>query len=52
MESKKFAELVCYRCGFFDIALINNQDDKLVYKCQRCGKVWIKRDGDGLTQGL
>lgn len=49
-SSKPSSELVCYRCGSFDIALLNIREDKSVYKCQHCGKVWIKRDVDGYTK--
>lgn len=47
---KKHAELVCYRCGSFDIVLLNKTEMKIVYKCQSCGKVWIKRDMNGLEK--
>ena len=51
MESNEFArfssDLVCYRCGSFSIVKINSQDGKSVYKCNSCGKVWIKRDMNG-----
>ena len=46
-ESKKNPELLCYRCGSFSIVLLNQQDGKRVFKCQSCGKVWIKRDVNG-----
>ena len=47
---KPNSELVCYRCGSFDVVLLNREGARLVYKCQHCGKVWIKRDADGYTE--
>ena len=49
-SSKLNSELVCYRCGSFDVVLLNSQQNKSVYKCQHCGKVWIKRDADDYTK--
>ena len=46
-DKKKYADIVCYRCGSFDIVLLNREETKLVYKCESCGKVWIKRDVNG-----
>ena len=54
MESNEFSkfspELVCYNCGSFSIELLNSQDNKRVYRCNICGKVWIKRDMNGLEK--
>ncbi|MEM3502847.1 MAG: hypothetical protein QXJ62_05005 [Nitrososphaeria archaeon] len=35
---------VCFNCGSFDIELLNHQNNKSVYKCRICGKVWIKKE--------
>ncbi len=50
INGKKHTDLVCYRCGSFNVVLLNSEENKLVYKCQVCGKVWIKRDYDGDMQ--
>ncbi len=47
IERENTPELVCYRCGSFNVILLNSEDSKRVYKCENCGKVWIKRDGNG-----
>ena len=44
IEKEKPVNSVCYQCGSFDIALLNQQDGKRVFKCQTCGKIWIKMD--------
>jgi len=33
---------LCFRCGSFDIKLLNEEDGKQVFKCGRCGKVWLR----------
>jgi len=47
IKRKNDSEPVCYHCGSFNIDLLNKQDNKRVFKCRDCGKVWIKREGYG-----
>lgn len=35
--------LVCYRCGSEDIGFMRENDKTLVYKCQECGNVFVKK---------
>lgn len=46
-EREKPLGLVCYNCGSFDIVLLNKAENRLIYRCQTCGKVWFKRDVNG-----
>jgi len=46
-KDKENSELVCYKCGSFNVDILNCQDYKKVFKCFDCGKVWIKRDRNG-----
>ena len=41
------SEPVCYHCGSFNVYLLNEQNNKKVFKCLDCGKVWIKRERYG-----
>jgi len=41
-EHKSVSPQVCYHCGSFNPVLLNEEDGKMVFRCNKCGKVWIK----------
>ena len=37
--------IICYQCGSEDIIFLKENPHSVVYKCQSCGKVIIKKKG-------
>jgi len=50
LKGENDSELVCYHCGSFNVDLLNKKDNKRVFKCCDCGKVWIKMVRYGQTE--
>ena len=50
LKRENDSELVCYHCGSFNVDLLNEQNNKKVFECRDCGKVWIKMVRYGQTE--